>query len=91
MIRWLWNKMMKWGWDFNRDRGRDIPIELCSNSMNGNSNVRIGIFAAMNGKVLEISKRDRNHDYTYSYFLVPENITLTDAVTTFLIAEGLNG
>lgn len=19
MIRWLWNRMMKWGWDFNRD------------------------------------------------------------------------
>ena len=20
MIRWLWSNMMKWGWDFNRDR-----------------------------------------------------------------------
>ena len=28
MIRWLWSRMMKWGWDFNRnlrdDRGRDV-------------------------------------------------------------------
>ena len=25
MIRWLWSRMMKWGWDFNRDiRDDDI-------------------------------------------------------------------
>ena len=23
MIRWLWSRMMKWGWDFNRDLRED--------------------------------------------------------------------
>lgn len=29
MIRWLWSRMMKWGWDFNRDlREDDIHVPL---------------------------------------------------------------
>jgi hypothetical protein len=48
----------------------------------------------MNGKVLEIGKRNNsNHigpDWNHTLFLVPEDMTLTDAVTTVLIAEGLN-
>jgi hypothetical protein len=27
MIRWLWDKMLKWGWDYNRDlRNDDRPL-----------------------------------------------------------------
>ena len=27
MIRWLWSRVMKWGWDFNRDlREEDIHV-----------------------------------------------------------------
>lgn len=92
MIRWLWNKMMKWGWDFNHgSRGRDCVV---SESVESRSSVRIGIIQAMNGKVLEISKRNNsNHigpDWNNTLFLVPEEMALTDAVTTLLIAEGLN-
>jgi hypothetical protein len=46
MIRYLWDRMLKWGWDYNRDlrevdpqptpriraRGRDFDVELCDNS-----------------------------------------------------------
>ena len=31
MIRWLWSRMMKWGWDFHRDLGGDdgqVPIAI---------------------------------------------------------------
>lgn len=31
MIRWLWNQMMKWGWDFNRNLREDdgiVPLGL---------------------------------------------------------------
>lgn len=47
MIRWLWSRVMKWGWDFNRDlreddihvarkrgRGRDSIAELCDDNSN---------------------------------------------------------
>ncbi len=31
MIRWLWSRMMKWGWDFNRDLREDddvVPLAI---------------------------------------------------------------
>ena len=31
MIRWLWSRMMKWGWDFNRELREDnelVPIAI---------------------------------------------------------------
>jgi len=29
MIRWLWSRVMKWGWDFNRDLREDnVPVPL---------------------------------------------------------------
>lgn len=28
MIRWLWSRMMKWGWDFNRDLRKDEPLHV---------------------------------------------------------------
>ena len=95
MIRWLWNQMMKWGWDFNRNlRGSgEIRVDDCIRG-NAESNIRIGVMPAMNGKVLEIGKRNvhNNHgpDWNYTLFLVPDGMLLSDAVTTLLIAEGLN-
>lgn len=26
MIRWLWSRMMKWGWDFNRYEDACVPV-----------------------------------------------------------------
>ena len=26
MIRWLWSRMMKWGWDFNHELREDVGI-----------------------------------------------------------------
>lgn len=93
MIRWIWEKMLKWGWDFNRGL-RSHEVCAGSDRVESSSNVRIGIIQAMNGKVLEISKRNTtNHigpEWSNTLFLVPEDMTLTDAVTTLLIAEGLN-
>jgi hypothetical protein len=95
MIRWLWSKMMKWGWDFTHDiRGQHNVVS--SDTVESRSDIRIGILKAMNGKVLEISKRNNNngihvgHEWNHTLFLVPEDMTLTDAITTLLIAEGLN-
>jgi hypothetical protein len=34
MIRLIWEKMMKWGWDYNRNL-RDNSIGLVDNSING--------------------------------------------------------
>lgn len=95
MIRYIWNLMMKWGWDFNRQlRDRDIsctPIGVSERS--ADPSIRIGIIPAMNGRALEIGKKipDKHggYDWQYSMFLVPEDVPLNEAMTTFLLLEGL--
>ncbi len=82
---------MKWGWDFNRDlRGQPVVV---SETVDSRSSVRIGIISAMNGRVLEISKRNNSTqigpEWEHTLFLVPEGMSLHDAIATLLISEGL--
>lgn len=54
---------------------------------------RIGVMKAMNGRILEVSTyKPNNHgpDWTNEMFIVPEDQTLTEALTTLLILKGLN-
>lgn len=95
MIRYIWNLVMKWGWDFNREL-RGQPIEVASRDVilrNTEPSIRIGIIPAMNGRALEIGKkvpgRHGDFDWQYNMFLVPDDIPLSEAMTTFLLLEGL--
>jgi Mg/Co/Ni transporter MgtE len=54
---------------------------------------RIGVMKAMNGRILEVSTyKPNNHgpDWTTEMFIVPEDQTLTQALTTLLVLKGLN-
>lgn len=54
---------------------------------------RIGVMKAMNGRILEVSTyKPNNHgpDWTNEMFIVPEDQTLTEALTTLLVLKGLN-
>jgi hypothetical protein len=54
---------------------------------------RIGVMKAMNGRILEVSTYKPNShgpDWTNEMFIVPEDQTLTQALTTLLILKGLN-
>lgn len=87
MIRWLWSKMMKWGWDFNRDK--DVCISRDRTFM-GEPVVRISVYSAMNGRILEMVKpNDMNHVNETKLMLVPEGENLSDTVTMMLLAEGM--
>lgn len=87
MIRWLWSRMMKWGWDFGRDR--DITVSRDRTFM-GEPVVRISVYSAMNGRILEMVKpNDMNHVNETKLMLVPEGENLSDTVTMMLLAEGM--
>jgi len=54
---------------------------------------RIGVMKAMNGRILEVSTyKPNNHgpDWANELFIVPEDQSLTQALTTLLILKGLN-
>lgn len=55
--------------------------------------LRIGVLKAMNGCVLEVATFKHNPhgpDWTSDMFIVPEDQTLTQALTTLLVLKGLN-
>jgi hypothetical protein len=86
MLRWLWNKIMKWGWDFNR---REEVVSLAPSRM-GEPVVRINMSNAINGRVLEIAtQQQRNHDWDVEMYIVTEGESLHDALATLLLTKGL--
>lgn len=91
MLRWLWNKLMKWGWDFSRDSNK-VEVVSPQSSRMGDPVVRLNMYPALNGKVLEIatpSSVNRHHDWDVETFIVVEGASLHDALATLLLAKGL--
>lgn len=78
----------KWLGIYNGDE-----VAIATPIRNSEPSIRIGIIPAMNGRALEIGKkvpgRHGDFDWQYSMFLVPDDIPLSEALTTFLLLEGL--
>jgi len=91
MIRWLWSKIMKWGWDFGREKQMEVvDLAVPSSSRGGDPIVRISLHHAMNGKILEIATPiNTHHDWKYEHYIVTEGENLTDALAMLLIAKGI--
>lgn len=86
VIKWI----IQWAMD-SRTNG---PL-VASESVRHDSmpTFRVGVMKAMNGRVLEVSTYKPNPhgpDWTTEMFIVPEDQTLTQALTTLLILKGLN-
>lgn len=80
-------------WAIREDPSR--PILGCETVRQSETtpSFRIGVMKAMNGRILEVSMyKPNNHgpDWTNEMFIVPEDQTLTQALTTLLILKGLN-
>lgn len=88
-MRKLLNQIIQWAL-----REEDRPI-LARETIRSDTipSFRIGVMKAMNGRILEVSTyKPNNHgpDWTNEMFIVPEDQTLTQALTTLLILKGLN-
>lgn len=91
-MRKLLNQVIQWA--LREEDSRGLSIGKCetvrSDSM---PSCRIGVLKAMNGRILEVSTyKPTNHgpDWTNEMFIVPEDQTLTEALTTLLVLKGLN-
>lgn len=86
VIKWI----IQWAMD-SRINGPSVAAEsIRHDSM---PTFRVGVMKAMNGRVLEVSTYKPNPhgpDWTTEMFIVPEDQTLTQALTTLLILKGLN-
>jgi hypothetical protein len=93
-MRKLINRVIQWALREEDMRGLTPQIsrgqDVRSDSI---PSFRIGVMKAMNGRILEVSTyKPNNHgpDWTNEMFIVPEDQTLTQALTTLLILKGLN-
>jgi len=78
MIRWLWSRMMKWGWDFSRDlreddalvpltirgrrRGQDEMIVVSDNEIDLTDPIRFSVQTVSGGTLIETRWTDPKTD-----------------------------
>jgi len=101
MIRWLWNKMMKWGWDFNHGRGEVISLGMGRNrgplecNFNDVDEFRMSMAKAQNGKIVQITKPvldkygNPSDQREGEFYVVAEGQSLSEIVNTILNLEDM--
>ena len=104
MIRYLWNMVMKWGWDFSKEDG--------SRGKNGNTpaeypqtmklraeperfsthGMTFTIYAANGGHVVEFRSYDPSTDRSVSSMhVIPEDQEFSDTISKIVTLECLRG
>lgn len=91
MIRWLWSRMMKWGWDFNRNLREDDIVSVAvddDHSVDMERSLRFAILPARGGCVFEIRKRDyRTHERETITHVIPEGADVAKEVGQIVAME----
>lgn len=89
----LINRIIQWALREEDNRTMHAPAVVSARQSEATPTLRIGVMKAMNGCILEIATYKHNPhgpDWTTEMFIVPEDQTLTQALTTLLILKGLN-
>ena len=74
------------------DRISDRAVPVAEDSHASQATFRLGLIAASNGRILEMSTYKRNNhgpDWTSELFIVPEDQTLAECISTILTVKGL--
>ena len=94
MLRWLWSRLMKWGWDFNRNLRKDddgrLPIALVDSTTEicMDKALRFNLLPARGGSVLEIRTHDsKNHEWDTVTHVIPEGADVAKAVGSIVAME----
>ena len=87
----LLRKLILWA---TRNDMSDRPIQATADVLRSDMapTCRIAVLKALNGKILEVSTYKHNPhgpDWTSEMFIVPEDQTLTQALTTLLVMKGV--
>lgn len=92
-MRKLIRKFVLWVLNANADERTIAPTISIEDSHNTSQPAfRLGVIAASNGRILEMSTYKRNPhgpDWTVELFIVPEDQTLAQCITTILTVKGL--
>jgi hypothetical protein len=101
MIRWLWNRMMKWGWDFNRNLSDDIHVpigrrglrgeDIClasDNEIDLTDPIRFSVQTVQGGTLIETRWTDHKTDnYERKLHIVTQDENLSEAIGKIVTME----
>jgi hypothetical protein len=86
-------KFLLWVMAADREEmDRAVPVSVEDYHNTSQPAFRLGVIAASNGRILEMSTYKRNPngpDWTAELFIVPEDQTLAQCITTILTVKGL--
>jgi hypothetical protein len=93
-MRKLLRKFVVWVMGANERRDEDSPVVglVGQSAEPPQASFRLGVIAASNGRILEMSTYKRNPhgpDWTSELFIVPEDQTLAQCISTILTVKGL--
>jgi len=91
-MRKLFRNFIRWALR-DEESERSHPLLGLVDSSEPQAKFRIGVVAAANGRLLEISTYKHNlngSDWTNELFIVPDDQTLAQSITTILTLKGLN-
>ena len=91
-MRKLLRNFIVWVMGANERDDRPVLVTEQDIQERNQASFRLGVIAASNGRILEMSTYKRNPhgpDWTSELFIVPENQTLAECISTILILKGL--
>ena len=83
---------MKWGWDYNRRDTHELEVISGGQELSGCAIVRLHVYKAINGKILEMHTPQTNHrhaDWNTEHMVLQDGDNLHDIVATMLLAKGI--
>ena len=92
MIRLLWEKMMKWGWDYNRDlrcNQVEVAVDCVSDErLDMEKALRFNVLPCTGGVVMECRTFDRKtHSNDTRTFIIPEGEDIAERVGQIVSME----
>ena len=93
MIRMLWEKMMKWGWDYNRNLRESnmvdsLPVASDETRPDMEKAIRFSVLPARGGCVLETRTYDKKErEWDVISHVIPEGTDVAKAVGDIVAME----
>ena len=104
MIRWIWSRFMKWGWDFNRDlREEDVPVASsrgsnklarlrASDDIESEQGLNITVRNAMGGKIVTFRQYDHKTDrHTHRLYVIHDELDFERELGKMITLESMRG
>ena len=105
MIRWIWSRFMKWGWDFNHNLRDDDGPQVAtsrglakarlirgSDDIDSEQGLNITVRNAMGGKIVTFRQYDHKTDrHTHRLYVIHDELDFERELGKMITLESMRG